>query len=78
MEANLQNVIKVLSDVNDEIDFASEQNMVDDGLLDSFELIKMISALDEAFGIHIDAGAIEPENFNSAEAILDLVKALKS
>ena len=77
MEPTLQNVISVLADVNDEIDFASEQHMVDDGLLDSFELIKMISALDDAFGIHIDAGAIEPENFNSAAAILELVNSLR-
>ena len=77
MEPTLQNVISVLADVNDEIDFASEQHMVDDGLLDSFELIKMISALDDAFGIHIDAGAIEPENFNSAAASLELVNSLR-
>jgi len=51
--------------------------MVDDGLIDSLELMKIIVALEEAYDVRIDAGEVEPENFNSAEAILALVNSCR-
>ena len=71
----MDKLLQILSEVNDEIDFEHEKAMVDDGLLDSLELLKIISALDDAYDIHIDPAEIEPENFNSASAILALVKS---
>lgn len=71
----MDKLLQILSEVNDEIDFEHEMAMVDDGLLDSLELLKIISALDDAYDIHIDPAEIEPENFNSAPAILALVKS---
>ena len=77
MNAEMQQLLAVLQDVNDEIDFAHEQAMVDDGLIDSLELMKIIVALEEAYDVRIDAGEVEPENFNSAEAIVALVKSCR-
>lgn len=77
MNEEMQRLLAVLQDVNDEIDFAKEQTMVDDGLIDSLELMKIIVALEEAYDVRIDAGEVEPENFNSAEAILALVKSCR-
>lgn len=77
MNEEMQRLLAVLQDVNDEIDFAKEQAMVDDGLIDSLELMKIIVALEEAYDVRIDAGEVEPENFNSAEAILALVKSCR-
>lgn len=69
----MDKLLAILTEVNDEIDFANEKAMVDDGLLDSLELLKIIAALDEAYGIHINAGEIEPEHFNCLAAIYALV-----
>lgn len=77
MNEEMQRLLAVLQDVNDEIDFAKEQAMVDDGLIDSLELMKIIVALEEAYDVRIDAGEVEPENFNSAEAILALLKSCR-
>ncbi len=52
--------------------------LVDDGLIDSLELMKIIVALEEAYDVRIDAGEVEPENFNSAEVILVLVNSCRS
>ncbi len=71
----VEQLLKLLQEVNDEIDFENETALVDDGLLDSLELLKIIAALSDAYDIHIDVAQIEPENFNSAEAILALVKS---
>lgn len=74
MQAEMEQLLSVLREVNDEIDFAAETAMVDDGLIDSLELMKLIVALDDAYDVHIDPGQVEPENFNSAQAILELVR----
>lgn len=71
---DMQKLLAVLAEVKDDIDFAEEKALVDDGLIDSLDLTQIMLALDEAFDIHIPAGEIEPENFNSAEAMLALVR----
>lgn len=77
MNEKMERLLTILQDVNDEIDFAHERHMVDDGLIDSRELMKIIVALEEAYDVRIDAGEVEPENFNSAEAILALVNSCR-
>lgn len=69
----MQKLLEVLAEVKDDVDFAQEKAMVEDGIIDSLDLTQIIAALDDAFGIHIPAGEIEPENFNSVEAMLNLV-----
>lgn len=71
MNEKMERLLTILQDVNDEIDFAHERHMVDDGLIDS------LVALEEAYDVRIDAGEVEPENFNSAEAILALVNSCR-
>ena len=68
-----QKLIELLSEINDEVDFENETALVDDGLIDSLELTEIISGLNTVFGVRIPARDIEPENFNSVDAILELV-----
>lgn len=75
MNEELTRLLAVLEEVNDEIDFAHEQALVDDGLLDSLELMKLIVALSDAYHVRINPGEVEPENFNSVQAMLALVKS---
>lgn len=56
MNEKMERLLTILQDVNDEIDFAHERHMVDDGLIDSLELMKIIVALEEAYDVCIDAG----------------------
>ena len=70
----MQKLMAILRDVNEDVDFENEMALVDDGLIDSFDINVIIAALDEAYGIHIEVGDIEPENFNSAAAILATVR----
>lgn len=70
----MQKLLEILRDVNEDVDFETETALVDEGLIDSFDINVIIAALDEAYDIQIEVGDIEPENFNSAEAILATVK----
>ncbi len=74
---DLRKLLDALAEVRDDVDFEHEQALVDDGVIDSLDLTQIMLALDEAFGVHIPAGEIEPENFNNARAMLDLVHSLQ-
>ena len=73
-EAERQKLLEALKEVRDDIDFAGQYGLVDEGVIDSLDLTQIIAALDEAFDIHIPSGEIEPENFNSVQDMLALVK----
>ena len=75
---DMQKLLAALAEVKDDVDFANEEALVDDGLIDSLDLTQIMLALDEAFDIHIPAGEIEPENFNSVQAMLDLVHSYQN
>ena len=70
----MQKLMAALEEVRDDVDFANEEHLVEDGIIDSLDLTRIIAALDEAFDIHIPAGEIEPENFDSVDAILEMVR----
>lgn len=63
--------------MDDSIDYEKEQALIDDHILDSFGVITLVSDLEEAFDISIEAGEMIPENFNSAQAIWNMVRRLQ-
>ena len=71
---DMEKLLEALREVRDDIDFAGQYGLVDEGVIDSLDLTQIIAALDEAFDIHIPSGEIEPENFNSVQDMLALVK----
>ncbi|MGN0971352.1 MAG: phosphopantetheine-binding protein [Aristaeellaceae bacterium] len=71
---DMQLLLAALAEVRDDVNFAHETRLVEEGIIDSLDLTQIIAALDEAFAIHIPAGEIEPDNFNSAEGMLALVQ----
>lgn len=74
MSEEIKKLIEILTEINEDVDFANEKALVDDELIDSFDITSIITALDEEYDIRIEASEIEPENFNSVEAILETVK----
>lgn len=74
LEMEMQKLLEILRDIKDDVDFERETALVDDGLIDSLDLTQIIAALDRAYGVRITAADIEPENFNSAEAMLAMIR----
>jgi len=70
-------VLSILKEIKSGIDYEKEQKLVDDEILDSFEVVAIIGELSEAFGIEITVDDMVPENFNSAKAIYELVLRLQ-
>jgi len=71
-----EKIIKILTDIRPEFDFNQKDvNFIEEGMLDSFDLVTLISELDETFGISITGVDIVPENFSSVEKIENLLKS---
>ena len=71
----MKNKIKeVLENIRPEFDFADSDNFLEDGLLDSFDLITLVSSLDQTFGISIEGTEMTPENFQNIDTIEKLVQ----
>ena len=69
-----ERVLKILNDLRPEFDFSQAVNFVEEGMLDSFDVINLVTTLDEEFDISIDGTDVLPENFSSIDAIERLLK----
>lgn len=67
-------IIHVLNEIRPEFDFAAETDFISNGMLDSFDLISLVSSLDEEFNVSIDGVDVIPENFENIESIENLLR----
>ncbi len=67
-------ILKILCDIRPESDFKESVNFIEDALLDSFDIVSLVATLDGTFAISIEGVDILPENFNSIEAIRELLE----
>lgn len=67
----------LLKGVRADVDFENETALIDDGVLDSFDVVSIISEIDDVFGVQIRVAELDPSNFNSIQAIWDLIQSLK-
>ena len=73
----MDEVIEVLEDIKDDVDYETCTTLIDDHIFDSFDILQLISALNDTFDISIPASEIVPENFNSAKALWEMVQKLQ-
>jgi acyl carrier protein len=73
----MEELMDLLTALKPEIDFETEKELIDDGLLESFDMITLIAEIEDQFGVEIPAEEIVPENFNSAEEIWSLIKRVQ-
>lgn len=72
----MEKIIEILKTIRSDVDFASADKLIDDGILDSFDIVAVVAELCEAFDITITVDDMEPENFNNVAAIKALVDRL--
>ena len=73
----MDELLEILSELHPEIDFATCDTLVDEKILDSFDIISIITEINSQFDVAIPAEEIIPENFNSAAALWELVERLQ-
>ena len=69
-----EQIIEILTNLRPEFDFTKDVNFIEEGMLDSFDVVSLVSSLDETFGISINGMDILPDNFSSIENIIALLK----
>lgn len=73
----MDELIQILEEINPDIDYKTETKLIDGKIFDSFDIITIISEINEVFDIAIPAEEIIPENFNSAEKLYELIQKLE-
>lgn len=73
----MEELLEILRDLHPEVDFEQCTTLVDDKILDSFDIVSLIAEIADQFDVTISAEHIIPQNFNSAEALYELIRTLE-
>lgn len=72
----MEALLNILKDLHPDVDFEANDKLIDNKILDSFDIVTIIAEVDNAYGVAIPAEEIVPENFNSAKSLYALIKRL--
>lgn len=73
----MDKLIKLLEGVKPGVDFKNTTNLIDDGVLDSFDIVTIVSLINDEFDIDFPVSEVIPENFNSVEVLYNTIKGLE-
>ena len=72
-----ETLFRILADLHPDVDFETNESLIDEGVLDSLDIVTLISEINAELDITVPAEEIIPENFNSAKAMLALIEELQ-
>ncbi len=72
----MEKLIELLEGIKAGVDFRNEKKLVEDGLLDSFDIVEIIAAIDDEFDVEIPVMEVQPESFNDVESLYALIQRL--
>ncbi len=70
-------LLEILTNLHPEVDFETCSTLGDDKIIDSFDIVTIISEINEEYDVVIPAEEIVPDNFNSAQALYQLIQRLE-
>ena len=73
----MEKLIEILQEIEDGVDYENCTTLIDDGYLDSLAIISLVAAIEEEFDVQIPTVEIVPDNFNSANAIWNLIEHIQ-
>lgn len=74
----MDELLEILNEMHPDVDFTTQERLIDDMILDSLDIVSLISEISEVFDVTITAKDIVPANFNSAEALYELIQRLEA
>lgn len=72
----MEQLLNILQELHPEVDFETCDTLIDDQILDSYDIVTLVAEIDSEFDVAIPAEALIPENFNSAKALYALIQKL--
>ena len=73
----MEELLRIMSEVRPDIDFETETRLIDDEMLDSLDIVAIVTDVNDEFDVEINVNDLLPENFNSAEALYELIRKLQ-
>lgn len=73
----MEELLRIMSEVRPDIDFETETRLIDDEMLDSLDIVAIVTDVNDEFDVEINVNDLLPENFNSAEALYELIRRLQ-
>lgn len=73
----MERLLEILNDIKEDIDYEKIEDLVDGEYLDSFDILQIISEVEDEYGISVPASEINPENFNSVKGLWDMIQRLR-
>ena len=71
-----EQLMKILTELRPDVDFENETALVSDGILDSFDIVSLVGEINAEFDITVGVDELEPENFDTVAAMLELIEEL--
>lgn len=72
----MDKILEILSSLHPDISFEGRTDLIDGGIIDSFDIVTLVGELSDTFEVEIGLEHLSPENFNSAESILAMLESL--
>jgi len=72
----MEQLLEILTQMHPDVDFTAEEDLIGEGILDSLDIVTLITEINDAFDVSIPAEEVVPENFCSADAIWTLIQRL--
>lgn len=72
----MNELLELLNELHPDVDFETEEDLIDRKILDSMDVVSLISEINDRFDVTIPPEEIIPENFNSAKALYELITRL--
>ena len=73
----MNELLDILKELKPDVDFAEEKSLIDNAILDSFDIVQLVTQWNETFDIEITPADLIPENFNSAESMWNMIQKLQ-
>ena len=73
----MEELLRIMSEVRPDIDFETEDKLIDNEMLDSLDIVAIVTDVNDEFDVDINVNDLLPENFNSVDAILALITKLQ-
>lgn len=73
----MEELLEILEEINPDVDYGTEDRLIDGKVLDSFSIVTLVSEISDAFDIEISPKYLVPENFNSAQAMWRMIQEIQ-
>ena len=72
-----EKLMAILEELRPDVDFENEKQLINDGILGSFDIVALVGEISDAFDVELHVEDLVPENFNSVDNMIELIKELE-